>query len=215
MKSITITSGGKIVRVGVFPAAGVANPAVVLLHGSGGANSGNHFTSQLAGALVAGGYSTFAVEYFDRTSTSYASDEIIPALFESWLEAIGDSITAIAQYPGVDAERIGTLGYSLGGYLAVAHPARDARVRSVVEFAGGVDVEFARTIQRLPPLLVIHGEQDRRVPFAQAIELENFARRLGSPVETEYFPREGHLLSPRGVVQSLQHAVRFFARHLG
>ncbi len=214
MKSVTIMSSGKSVRIAVFPASGAANPAVLLLHGAGGMNAGNHFTSQLAGALVAGGYSTFAVEYFDRTATRYASDEMIPTLFESWLEVISDAMTVIARYPGVDAERLGSLGYSLGGYLAVAHAARDARVRSVVEFAGGLDASFARTVQRLPPVLVIHGEQDRRVPFARAIELENFARRLGAPVETEYLPREGHLLSPPGIVQALQHAVRFFGRYL-
>jgi dipeptidyl aminopeptidase/acylaminoacyl peptidase len=42
------------------------------------------------------------------------------------------------------------------------------------------------------PLLIVHGEQDRRVPVANAIGFERALRDVGVEVELVVYPREGH-----------------------
>ena len=45
------------------------------------------------------------------------------------------------------------------------------------------------------PLLIQHGENDRRVPLMQAQKFYKALKDLGKTVEFEIFPRGGHVLS--------------------
>lgn len=51
-------------------------------------------------------------------------------------------------------------------------------------------VEYAVEVQT--PLLITHGEQDRRVPISQAEQYYRTLKKLGRTVEFLRFPREGH-----------------------
>ncbi len=42
------------------------------------------------------------------------------------------------------------------------------------------------------PLLVVHGEEDLRVPITQGEEYYRFLKKMGKTVEFLRFPREGH-----------------------
>ncbi|HKD99597.1 MAG TPA: S9 family peptidase [Planctomycetota bacterium] len=65
--------------------------------------------------------------------------------------------------------------------------------------APGADRDFLAEISPLnrvakirAPLLVIHGEQDPRVPVGEARQIEEALKKLGRPVEALYYPDEGH-----------------------
>jgi dipeptidyl aminopeptidase/acylaminoacyl peptidase len=53
---------------------------------------------------------------------------------------------------------------------------------SAIEFAGNVKT----------PLLITHGEQDRRVPISQAEQYYRTLKKMGKTVEFLRYPREGH-----------------------
>lgn len=215
-RQLTISSAGRPVRLEAFsPPGAERSPALLLIHGASGLNGGNRYVPQVAGALAAEGFTAVLVRYFDATETTQADDAEMRAHFDRWLQVLDDAVTAVAELPEVDPERIATVGYSLGGYLAVAHASRDRRIRAVVEFAGGIDREFAKSVTQLPPTFIVHGESDRRVPFTRAAELEAVLARLGAPYETRYFPGEGHLLSPPAALESLMATADFLRRQLG
>jgi acetyl esterase/lipase len=106
-------------RLDVWPAAdpsdaqGRRDPAVVLVHG-GGWDSGSRGGSHLAGWLADRGYVVFDTDYRLATPTS-----------PSWPQAPGDVKCAVgwvrhrAARFGVDPRRIGLLGSSAGGHLAL------------------------------------------------------------------------------------------------
>jgi dipeptidyl aminopeptidase/acylaminoacyl peptidase len=56
-------------------------------------------------------------------------------------------------------------------------------------------VRYARRVRT--PLLILHGEQDRRVPVANAIGFERALRDAGVEVELVVYPREGHNIEER------------------
>jgi dipeptidyl aminopeptidase/acylaminoacyl peptidase len=154
------------------------------------------------------------VEYFDRTGTTYATDTLIKTNGPAWLDTIHDAIDFLTSREDVDAEHIGMFGYSLGGYLAVAHAARDERVKAIVELAGGVDAETAANVRRLPPMLIVHGREDQRVSFSNALELQSLCEKLHTPVQTLFLPGERHLLSPGAGLVAVRQALHFFDAHL-
>ena len=44
------------------------------------------------------------------------------------------------------------------------------------------------------PCLVVHGEQDFRVPFTEGLQFFTALQRLGVPSKLLYFPDEGHFV---------------------
>ena len=73
-----------------------------------------------------------------------------------------------------------------------------------------------RHVERVKtPLMITHGEQDRRVPIAQAEELYRALRRRG--VETVFlrFPREGHgIAEPNHVIDLVHRQLDWLDKHL-
>ncbi|MEP6672696.1 MAG: dienelactone hydrolase family protein [Chthoniobacter sp.] len=213
-EDLSFISGGRRIAVQAWRNELPSSPAIVVLHGAGGMDAGHRYIAQLARTVAPYGFHTFLVEYFDRTGTEYANETTIKTHGPAWLETIHDAVDYIAALPGVDADCIGTFGYSLGGYLAVAHAAQDERIRAVVELAGGIDAETAASATRLPPLLIVHGREDQRVSINSGMELQRIAQKLRTPVQTLFLPGERHLLSPGATLVAVRQALLFYDAHL-
>ncbi len=67
------------------------------------------------------------------------------------------------------------------------------------------------------PLLIIHSENDYRVPIAEAEQLFTFVRRTGGTVQMVRFPRDGHEMTrsgePEHRVSSLSHMIEWFDKY--
>ena len=212
----TFSSDGHEIGIESFiPKTAGQKPALVVIHGAGGLEYGNGYIRQLASAFASSGMSTYLVHYFDRTRSHYAEDATIHRNFETWLSVIGHAVDHVESQSTTLPGRIGLFGYSLGGYLAVAQGARNPKVGAVVELAGGIDPTYAARTERMPPTLILHGEQDRRVLPARAKELEILMGKLGAPYEVKIYRGEGHVLSPMAALDALTRGHEFLNRHLG
>jgi dienelactone hydrolase len=58
------------------------------------------------------------------------------------MKTLWDAVSFVSRQPQVDPQRIGLLGFSVGGYLALSASAIDSRIRAVVEFFGGMPKEM-------------------------------------------------------------------------
>jgi dipeptidyl aminopeptidase/acylaminoacyl peptidase len=78
---------------------------------------------------------------------------------------------------------------------------------------------IAAAAQMTAPLLIIHSEQDYRVPIGEAEQLYTILRRLGRTVEFVRYPREGHELTRSGEplhkIDHMQRTIAWFVRHIG
>ena len=63
------------------------------------------------------------------------------------------------------------------------------------------------------PTLILHGEEDERVPVGQGKELHNALRRRGVPVELVLYPRQGHAIAePRLMMDARRRIVAWMER---
>lgn len=168
------------------------------------------FAQQAAGF----GVHVFLVRYFERTGHTWVSPSQIQANFLDWMETLTDAISYVAEQPGVDPRRIGLLGFSLGAYLALALATRDSRIIAVAEFFGGLAPPFAADAAKLPPVLVLHGDQDPVVSVEEARKLQNLLEQNRIPHEVKIYPGQGHHFTGLAQIDALGRVVAFFRRYL-
>ncbi len=66
------------------------------------------------------------------------------------------------------------------------------------------------------PILILHGGNDARVPYSQAVEFYQALRDLDKDVTFVRYPREGHGISePRHQLDRMRRYLRFFTKHTG
>ena len=79
----------------------------------------------------------------------------------------------------------------------------------------GSAVWHMKDVKTKTPILILHGEEDRRVPLSQAVVSHRGCLRWGWPCEFVVYPREGHLFKERKhLVDMLKWLRRLFDLHL-
>jgi dipeptidyl aminopeptidase/acylaminoacyl peptidase len=144
----------------------------------------------------------------------------------------------------VDPARIGLWGGSYGGYLTALGLARASDLFAagvdvhgvhdwnvvIRNFAAAYDPAARQEIARRAfesspmafvdrwrsPVLLIHGDDDRNVPFSETVDLVERLRARSVPFEQLIFPDEVHsFLRHESWLKAFTAAARFFERHLG
>jgi len=210
---LSLIKGGTPILIDAYQpdANGQRFPAIIGLHGSGG---GHDTMGASANPLAAEGFAVFVPHYFERTGTKVADKASSIRNFPLWMKALWDVTSLVAEQPAVDPERIGILGFSLGGYLAMCLTSIDARLKAAVEFSGGFPREMRLFMRRLAPTLVIHGEADDVIPVSEARDLEEMLVEKEIPHEVQIYPSEGHHLAAAARGDADQRTIAFFKKYL-
>lgn len=150
----------------------------------------------------------------------------------------------LADLPAVDGDRIGLWGGSYGGYLTAMGLSRASDLfaagvdihgvhdwnRTIQGFIPSYEPEHHPEQRRLAfessplatvdgwrsPVLLVHGDDDRNVPFNETIELVEKLRERGVEHELLIFPDEVHgFLRHENWLEVFRRSADFFERHLG
>jgi dipeptidyl aminopeptidase/acylaminoacyl peptidase len=203
------------------------HPVLLTIHGGPFAQYGWTLFDETQ-AYVSAGYAV--VQCNPRGSSGYgeAHGRAIKGAFGELdagdvLAFLDDALTD----PALDAERVGVMGGSYGGYLSTFLIGRTKRFVAAiserafldpVSFVGSSDIGWAFPDQYLgtdperlaaqsamtgaraitTPTLVVHSEQDWRCPLEQGARLYVELKCRGVPTELLLFPGEGHELSRSG-----------------
>ena len=204
-------SGGKRIAIDAYtPGKLGKRPALILLHGSAGLLFPGLDLQKRARDLSAQGYAVFIPHFFNRTGHFMVRPSGVHENLPVWIGTVRDAVTYVAAQPNVDASRVGVMGHSLGGYLALGTAAQDSRVDVVIEASGALD---RGGVKRLPPTLILHGAKDTTVPVAKAERLESLLQGLGTPYQKHIYPDEGHVLSRAAMRDATQRIQRFLTKY--
>jgi dipeptidyl aminopeptidase/acylaminoacyl peptidase len=203
------------------------HPVLLAIHGGPFAQYGWTLFDETQ-AYVSAGYAV--VQCNPRGSSGYGAEHgrvIRGAWGGHDVEDVLAFLEAALEDPTLDAERVGVMGGSYGGYLTALLIGRTGRFAAAVveraltdpvSFVGSADVGWYLPDQYLgtdperiaaqspmtnvsaitTPTLVIHSEEDWRTPLEQGTRLYVELKRRGVPSELLLFPGEGHGLSRSG-----------------
>jgi dipeptidyl aminopeptidase/acylaminoacyl peptidase len=222
---------------------GESDPAVIVLHGwLEPEENGADMVSIVAWHLAREGYVALALSMRGWPDTGGNDDcggrqpfDVVKAV--QWL----------SRQPGVNPSRIGLLGFSQGGQVALLAAGLTPKVKAVVAFFPVTDLErWAQTTQTpgikdayIPevcakdlglkakspihgacainaPTLLIHGEQDTRVPMDQSLEMAKAMMDCGKNVQLQLVKGGEHTLKKghKGWIEAWEHTKKFLAEHL-
>ncbi len=189
------------------------HPVVLALHGSGGMSSEGHL--QFAQLLANQGYAVFVPHYFEPSGIGWASDAVIQREFPNWMRIISEAIGYASGHRSADPARVGLIGFSLGAYLALSLAVEDKRIKAVVDFFGGMPDYFVERLDGMPPVLILHGEQDRTVPVTEAHKIARVMDERKLPYEMKLYKNAGHGFGTLDMMDAAKRAYFFLKKHLG
>jgi carboxymethylenebutenolidase len=114
----------------------------------------------------------------------------------------------------VDPERLGLVGHSLGSIAALVAAIADHRYRAVVEYSGLLAPLLRGEADRLPPVLIQHGDADRRIDVTEANALRDAIEAAGGEYELAIFPGGGHSWPGEQGAAALERTIAFLRRYL-
>jgi uncharacterized protein len=206
--SLTL-AGESVPALLLLPDSAHPVPAALLLHGY--SSSKERLSSTIGRALAARGIASLALDlplHGTRDDALVAQARSNPlGLVSQWKRALAEAKAAVrwlADHGNIDGNRIATVGYSLGSYIALLTAAGEPLVRAVVAAAGGdlPDSPWTDLMRRVAdpvaaarrlngrPLLMLHGRHDRTITAAQAQRLFDAAAQ---PKELVWYDC-GHVL---------------------
>ncbi len=222
---------------------GESNPAVVVLHGwlEPGEN-GAEMVGIVAWHLAREGYVALALSMRGWPDTGGKDDCGGRQPFD-----VAQAVLWLSRQPGVNPDRIGLLGFSQGGQVALLAAAFTPKIKAVVAFFPVTDLDqWAKTTRTrgikegyIPdvcakglglqakspiyaacridaPTLLIHGDQDTRVPMDQSLNMAKAMLDCGKKVQFRMVEGGEHMLKKghEGWMEAWEYAKTFLGQHL-
>ena len=172
--------------------------AVIVFHGSDGFKP-NH--EMIARKLAKEGFAALALTWFGETSARAHWSEI-------HADDILQAVVFLDQLPTVDADRLGLIGFSRGGGLALIMASQIPQAKAVVNYFGltawkdGMEafrnvplnhsehLNFVKNISC--PILSFHGTKDSVVPVDNTVQLDRACQKYSQDHTVILYPGIDH-----------------------
>jgi dienelactone hydrolase len=189
----------RIVGALTLPPGNARVPAMVISHGSGGILAGREH--EWAARLNRLGIASFVIDSFaPRGIRNTAADQTRL----STMANVADALTALkllASHPRIDPARIGIIGFSRGGQVALYTalvPIRRGVIDGELRFAAHIalypscNIPYHASEVSPAPLLMLLGEADDYTPAPPCLAYAEWFRGRGARIQTRTYPGAYH-----------------------
>jgi dienelactone hydrolase len=203
----TFMSHGKAVSCAVYDARD-ATATIIFLRGSGPADLA--FARTEARFFAEHAFRVLLVDYLTVTPNL----EPTATNYRRWGQAVEDIVVDLHARSASRARKIALIGQGLGASVALLAGSRKMGVEGIAEWSGLLPNQFFSQVQTLPPLLILHGEEDKQIPIVNARQLVRLCELKDFTCEAGLYPDEGHVFSSKATDSANQRILAFFRTYL-
>ena len=147
------------------------HPGVVVIHEAYGLD--DHIKS-VTRRFADAGYASLAVDLFtDRIRAicmaRYMAGFLTGAINRAGIDDLKSGLTFLTEQPDVDAQRIGAIGFCMGGGFAIAWACTDSRLKAIAPFYG-TNPRPLDVVKRLCPVVGSYPEKDFTARAGRALD---------------------------------------------
>ncbi|MFK7601471.1 dienelactone hydrolase family protein [Deinococcus sp. SM5_A1] len=195
-------------------------PGVLVIHEAFGLNDD---IRGIADRFAQAGYVALAVDLFAEQNRAVCMTRMMSGIFLNSLEHAGaqdtkQALTALGELDGVDASRLGAVGFCMGGSLAVAMACTDDRVKAVAPYYG-FNPRPLEAVRRSCPVVGSYPGQD--VTRKQGEALRDELTAAGVPNDIKVYEGAKHSFANQGPnfdavasVDAWNRVMAFFDEHV-
>ena len=196
-------------------------PGVVIIHEIFGLNEN---IKDIAHRFADEGYVALAVDLFagrNRTVCMFRfiGQMMFSSLNNGSLEDLKSSLTYLTQQPDVDAERLGAIGFCMGGGFAIAWATSDNRLKAIAPYYGS-NPRPLEAVERLCPVVGSYPGKDFTMSHGQKLDIE--LDRYNIPHDIKIYPGAKHSFfndtgksyDEKAAKDSWQRVMSFFREHV-
>jgi carboxymethylenebutenolidase len=199
-------------------------PAVVVIHEWWGLDN---WVKDQARALAREGYVALAVDLYRGKVTDKQEEahQLMSGMPQD--RAIRDLKAAVAHLktrPDVRANRIGSIGWCMGGKLSLLLASEEPTLAGAVAYYGAPPTDSAAIARIKAPVLGNFGGEDKGPSPEQVRAFEAAMKKAGKDVDVKIYPGAGHAFAnvnnpwkgyrEEAAKDAWSRTVAFFARHL-
>ena len=182
-------------------------PAMVIVHGSGGVQKGEWEWANRINRL---GIASFVIDNFTGRGIRETETDQFRLSPAADIAGALAALRLLATHPGIDPERIGVIGFSRGGIVALdtaLEPFRsgvidgDLRSAAHIPFYPSCDINFMSARRDGSPILMLLGGKDNYTPAAPCLGYADELRDKGLQVSVVVYPNAYHAFDREGPVQ--------------
>jgi carboxymethylenebutenolidase len=174
-----------------LPDGGEPRPGVVVIHEAYGLNDHiRDVTQRLAGE----GYAALAVDLFSDRNKPICMARYMAGMLRGSVNRFGVQdlklgLSYLASMPEVDPDRIGAIGFCMGGGFAIAWACTDDRLKAVAPFYAS-NVRPIDAVQRICPVVGSYPEKDFTASAGRALDLTLTSHNI--PHDIKIYPGAHH-----------------------
>ncbi|MFQ5853034.1 MAG: dienelactone hydrolase family protein [Candidatus Binatia bacterium] len=200
------------------------HPAVIVVQEWWGLN--DHI-KDVAQRFAREGYVTLAPDLYSRlghkiTTDAQEAGQLMGSLKkEDGIEDLNSSMDYLKKQAGVKSDRVGVVGFCMGGSYALLLPCKNREIKAAVPFYGEVpDSEVLKGLGC--PVLFFYGDQDGWIQLKDVNRLKEFLEKEKRPGEVIIYPGAGHAFfndtresyRAKEAQESWSKSLAFFKTHL-
>lgn len=229
-ESVKVDDGNMKLYVSL-PDSRATAPGIIVIQGQGGVDS---FIEETTRMLAQAGYAAVAPDLYHREPPDCKDDAPTRRARLRDATVIKDVNAAanfLKAHPQVDGERLGIVGFCMGGRVAYLMAAANPDLKASVMYYGGNIMEpwgdgpspFERTAEIRCPIQGHFGEEDENPSPVDMRKFDSELTRLGKFHQFYSYAGAGHAFANLGGPKYRAHAAQaswprtfdFFARYLG
>jgi len=198
------------------------HPAVVVIHEAFGLNDN---IKQISDRFADAGYAALAVDLFtDRNRAicmaRYMAGMLMGSVNRYGIDDLKSALTFLAKLPEVDVQRMGAIGFCMGGGFAIAWACTDSRLKAIAPFYAA-NPRPLEVVKRLCPVVGSYPEKDFTARAGHSLDQALTRHKIVHDIKIypnaqhSFFNDAGRASNPEAADDAWRRVLGFFGEQLG